>query len=312
MFNICRRRRIEKQRRETLSEIVGARFAFEMMMQRAMATKETLDDVFVKQVLARLEEIEKRANEETDINELDSLAEDAEEEGHLRAYICPPSEISDEGNLSIDRMEELNIPKAVTTKLRASLGKKLEDIGEDKNDFKIARSALRFIFHEYDSWAGYTDEHDKQLKILTYCLSLAIVSLSLLAILVFHYPCVYLVGLLFAGAAGSCASVMAKLPVLEVALSGELQSYPRRALARVGVGIIASLVGCALLGSGFLSIRIGDLTFGDVIKASTDTQVVSRSGLNILISLGVPMLFGWTERALTSFDQQVFGGTKGD
>ena len=76
------------------------------MAQRARVVGDAPDDTFVSTVRQRLEEIVHRANAETNIDELHELVEDAEQQGQLRAYICPCAEVSIEGSLSIDLMEE--------------------------------------------------------------------------------------------------------------------------------------------------------------------------------------------------------------
>jgi len=116
--------------------------------------------------------------------------------------------------------------------------------------------------------------------------------------------------ILSAGAAGSCVSVMAKMPLLDVSLSGELDSYERRILSRVGVGVIASLIGCGLLGWGLISFSIQGQTFANILDACSGTSTTSCTGLNALIVLAVPMLFGFSERALTSFERKVFGSSR--
>lgn len=75
-----------------------------------------------------------------------------------------------------------------------------------------------------------------------------------------------LLGLLCAGAAGSFVSVMAKMPALDVTLSGELEAYGRRILSRIGIGIVASLIGCALL--AVLPISIQNQSFADALSAA--------------------------------------------
>jgi hypothetical protein len=137
----------------------------------------------------------------------------------------------------------------------------------------------------------------------------ATIVLPVLAILAFHCPLTFLGGLLCAGAAGSCVSVMAKMPLLDVSLSGELEAYSRRILSRIGVGVIASLIGCALLGWGLLPISIQNQTFADLLNTCTASPTTSCTELKTLILLGVPMLFGFSERALTSFELKVFGNS---
>jgi len=139
----------------------------------------------------------------------------------------------------------------------------------------------------------------------------ATIILPPLAVLAFHFAFCFspllFVGLLCAGAAGSCVSVMAKMPALDVGLSAELDAYCRRILTRIGIGIVASLIGCASL--GWLPISIQNQTFADALNACT-TSPATCTGIKSLLLLGVPMLLGFSERTLTSFEQRVFGSSQ--
>jgi len=219
--------------------------------------------------------------------------------------LCPRAEIQDEGTLAIDVMEEWNVPKSVITKLRSSLGQKLE---QADTDLAAARGALRVILEETDSWGEYTEEYEERMRSFSrwwlFCPAIAPLLLDILVTL--RFPQTFPLGLsiLLAGAAGSCVSVMTKLPVLDVGLSGELDSYERRILGRVAVGVIASLIGCGLLGWGIVPLSIQGQTFTDVLSACSTTPC---TGPPSLLILAVPMLFGFSERALTSFERKVFG-----
>jgi hypothetical protein len=204
-------------------------------------------------------------------------------------------------------MEEWNVPETVTMKLRALLG---PDLRKAETDPGAARGALRDVFEERDSWETYTDEYEKTMKQSTIWLSVATVGLLVGAIALFHFPMTFLGGLLFAGAAGSCVSVMAKMPALAVALSGELESFLRRILSRIGVGVAASLIGCAFLGWGLIPISVQNQTFAEALTTCSTSLASSCTELKILIVLGVAMVFGFSERALTSFEQRVLGKGK--
>jgi hypothetical protein len=298
-------RRLEKRRTAALSAIGAARLSIEAMTQRPRSAQDTLDEVFVRTVLDRVVAIEERAKQASDTDDLDDLVEVAEQQGQLRAYICPVGEIANEGGLAMNEMEEWNIPKAIIAKLRQNLGEKLPNAGTDP---LYARGALRALYDEYDSWARYTSDYEEDMQRFTRWLFAAATALPLLAILAFHWTPTFLVGLVAAGAAGSCASVMTRMPLLDVSLSGELAAYGRRILSRVGVGIVASLIGCALLGWGLFPISIQNQTFADVLNACWAACSASQcTTLKLLVALGVPMLFGFSERALTSFEQNLFG-----
>jgi hypothetical protein len=302
MSDKSRRQKLEMERSETLSEIHDERSSFESMVQRARIAGKMPPDEFVREVLDRLDEIAERARTGATIDEVLSTAYDADQQGQLRAYVCPLDEIEDEGNLAIDSMEEWKVPPSVLEKLRRSLLPKLE---RAKDQEATARGALRAIFEENDSWARYTNHYEHKMRSFSRILFWSIVVLIPAALVSFHWRETFLFGLFFGGAAGSCASVISKMPLLAVGLSGELESYERRILSRVSVGIVASLIGCALLGWGILSIFIQNQSFSDVINACSTGIPCTK--LKLLILLSVPMLFGFSERALTSFEQQFFG-----
>jgi hypothetical protein len=299
----CSKKKLEKRRKEAVSDIIGERLAFETMLQRARIAGELPDEVFVQDVMGRFEKYEAKARQVTDLAELDNLACDAEKQGWLRAYVCPVVEVADEGNLAIDLMEEWNLPKAVTAKLRRTLGKKLDDTADHPES---ARGALRAIFEESDTWSRYTGEYEKEMRKLTYFLAVAMAGGLVAASFAIRFPPTTPAGLLLSGVAGSCASVMAKMPMLEVVLSGALESYRRRILIRVCVGAAASLTGSALLGWGLLPIAIQGQTFAQMlVSCCSPGQSGSCSTVATLVLMGVPMLFGFSERALAHFEHQI-------
>jgi hypothetical protein len=276
------------------------------MAQRAQQGGDTLDAAFLKTVYQSLDEIEQRAKEESDIDELKNLSEDAAQRGQLRAYICPQTEILIEGALSIDVMEEWNVPRAVISKLRGMLFQYLQKADTEP---QVARSALRAIFEERDSWSNYTEDYEEALKKYTWCLTGAVSVTLLAAITILLWRPVYgIVSVVLAGVAGSCGSVMAKMPMLEVSLSGELEAYQRRILSRISVGVLSSVIGSGLLGWGVLPISIQGKTFTNALNACTSSPTCAA--LDALLLLAVPILLGFSERALTSFEGQFFSHSK--
>jgi hypothetical protein len=310
MFEGRKRNSLEERRRETLSDIRGERLSIEVMAQRAQQAGETPDAEFLKNVYKHLAEIEQKANNETDREELENLSGDAEQQGQLRAYICARGEIFLEGSMSIDRMEEWKVPRAVITNLRSLVVKHLQTANTKTED---ARSALRAIFQEYDSWANYTDDYEDELKKFTRGLSVAtFVTLVISIAIVVWWPSFVAFAVLFAGAAGSCVSIMSKMPVLEVSPTGELEAYERRILTRIAVGVVASVIGSGMLGWGLLPISIQGKTFAGILDACTSSPANPCTVVSALILVGVPMLLGFSERALTSFEGQILSHPTGD
>ncbi len=305
--------KLEKRRVEVLSNIRGEQINVEMMAQRPRRADDDPNNTLLAEVLRRLAEIEESAKIATHTGDLDDLSDDAESQGQFRAYLCPVVEIQDEGILLIDLIEEWNVPKTVIAKLRASLGKKLEKADTNPD---AARAALRALFEESDSWSEYTDDYERTMRRYTHWLFWPTVILIALAVLGFHFafrfPLALFLGLLCAGAAGSCVSVMSKMPALDVTLSGELEAYGRRILSRIGIGVVASLIGSALL--AIFPISIQNQSFADAINACTASCTTSTvtpcAGIKTLALLGIPMLLGFSERSLTSFEQRFWGHSR--
>jgi hypothetical protein len=299
---------LNARRQEILSEIRIAQLDFEVMVQRASRAGEAIDDSFLSEVRERLEGLETQAQQAANIEALDLLSGDAERQGQLRAYICPVTEIANEARMALDVMEEWNVPKTAITKLRNSV---IPIIDQAEKHPAAARGALRTIYEESDSWGDYTEEYEETMTRYARWLLIATLALPVIAILISHWPLTTLGSIFCAGVAGSCASVAAKMPLLDVRPSGELDAYGRLIFGRIGVGTIASLIGCALLGWGVFPISIQNQSFADALNGCTAQSLGSCTGLKTLILLGVPMLFGFSERALASFEDRVLGSPKG-
>jgi hypothetical protein len=304
-----KREKLEKHRLEILSDIVGARLRVELMAQRPRRADDALNNALLEQVTTKIKEMEESAKQATNTDELDDLSDDAEAQEQFSAYLCPASEVADEGNLIIDLIEVWGVPKSEIKKLREYLGKKI-----DSEQTDVARSALYQLYGERDDWDDYRDEYEGTIWGLTWKLFVAIIVLALAAAPAIHFASYFspllFFGLFAASAGGACASVISKMPALDVSLKGELDAYRRRIFSRIGVGVVASIIGCSLLGWGLFPISIQSHTFADDLTACA-TSTTTCTGVTTLVLIGIPMLFGFSERALTSFEQRVFGNSTG-
>jgi hypothetical protein len=298
-------KKLAKERQRVLDNISYERWQFDLMAQRAQAAGEQPNAEMIGAAMTRFSEFEQQARNAKNIDEFDDLIEKAEEQGTVRAYICPINEVLNEGSLAIDVMVEWAIPKTIIDGLRNTLGNQL-------NNPDTARGALRAIYMENLSWANYTDDYEDSMGKYTLWL-VGATSLLLIAVSVlFHFrlkwfPVLFLLTLLFSGAAGSCVSVMRKMPLFDVSLSSELDAYGRRIWNRVATGTVASLVGYALLGWGVLPISLQGQTFSDVMTACSAQDSSSCTVTKTLIVVAVGILFGFSERTLTSMEQKVLG-----
>jgi hypothetical protein len=153
-----------------------------------------------------------------------------------------------EGQRELNLLEWRGIPKAEIKKLRDLLESKLKDT--DSNP-AAARSALRALFEERNAWEEYSDDYEDTMgrwarKLFWWTVGLLPVATLCLCFAARFSP-LLIFGMLCAGAAGSSVSVLARMPGMDVSLSNELDAYDRRVLSRIGIGIIASLIGLGLL-----------------------------------------------------------------
>jgi hypothetical protein len=303
-------RKLEKCRANALSSITGDRMRVELMAQRPRTddSKDKLDTALLQTVLERLAEIESKAKNATTEDELNDLLEDGELQGLFAAYFCPINDIQDEGILAIDTIEGWGIPKSSPKRLRDLFSEKLKNASSDPCS---ARGALHSIYAEMDAWGDFIDDYEDTMEPYMNWLFRCSVGMLLGSILALYFaskvPFLVFVALLLAGATGSCVSVMGKMPALDASLSGELDAYGRRVFTRIGVGLIASLIGCGLLGWGVLPVSIENVTFSEAlnecVQPSSPFSVIVRG----LVVLTVPMLLGFSERALTTFESRFLG-----
>lgn len=298
--------KLDKRRFRALSFIEGERLLVEEMAQRPRQTGDPFSqddkDLFGK-VVGNLGQIEERAKSEADYSKLGELMDDAETQGQYRAYFCPAGDVVREGELVISVITtEWGLPKSVTDDIRKN--------GADlKKTTAEARAALHFLFSERDSWADYTTDYEDTMQSFTLALFGLTATFPFISALcfrfAFHFHPLLVLGVVGAGTAGSSVSIMRRMPEFEVRLSNELDAYRRRIMSRIGVGLAASLVGSALLGWGVLPVSIQGHTFTDAVHACT-TSICN--GVDLLLLLGVPMLLGFSERALTTIEERLFGG----
>lgn len=298
--------KLEKRRVEVLSFIENERLIVEEMAQRPRHANDQLrqeDRDLLDKVIQNINDIEARAKTEADYNRLGTLRDDAETQGQYRAYFCPAGDVQREGELIISIITtEWGLPKSVTNDLRK--------VADELKKPEEARAALHFLFAERDSWDDYTNGYEDTMWDFTRVLFILTIGLPLVSAVCFRYAfhphCRLLLvsGVMAAGVAGSCVSIMRRMPEFDVRLSNELDAYRRRIMSRMGVGIAASVVGSAFLGWGVLPVSIQGHTFTDAIRACT-TSICG--GVDMLLLVGVPLLLGFSERALTTIEQRLFG-----
>ena len=134
------------------------------------------------------------------------------------------------------------------------------------------------------------------------------------------------IGILAAGVAGSCASVMSKMPTLENILFRKTDTKTNRksetapdasggiVLARIATGLIGTVIVSALL--AWIPLSIENKSFGQLLKTCSGCSSTKDcrapdacTVVDMLILIGVPALLGFSERTMPFAEQRFFGGT---
>ncbi len=284
-----------------------------IMMQRAKAQSDKANEPLHREIMRRLTVIQDRIEYENDEDEIDKLMEDGEQQSRLRAYLCPASEVFDEAQSELALLGEWGVPAVAIEALRSRLPRG----SIDEVNLAEARGILRMIYDEVEAWREFSYLYEAEMQKFALFLSCTAVAALVVAFALEVAPTVDSLGhwwasaklfatILFAGAAGSVVSVLTKMPSLEMGLSKDLDGYLRRILARVSFGILGSIVGCGFLAWGILPISIKGISFADAVNSCSATLPAACGVVQSLLIVTFPVLFGFSERALSEFEQRIF------
>lgn len=283
----------------------------------------------IARVQARFEDLVRAAKTATDEEQLQQLVEEAEALATLRANICPEKEITTEAKSYLLTLRDWGVPAAVLDSLRDTAAPALTG-----TDVPAARGGLHVVYEEYDVWSSYVDTYNRKTRwwATTLLVSIALVALASLLIMLGWSASV--LALFAAAVAGAMTSVIARLPGLTS--YGEWMVNLRAFQARIATGIIGSLVGIGLLGSGLIAVTLPapwdstDLLFRSCLAHDTTanqggvTAPGSAGGTKPTVAPGaagkapgrctpggalflisITMLLGFSERLLTSLESRI-------
>jgi hypothetical protein len=316
------------QQIEALAKIERNRVAYEDMAWRAARPNQPAPN---DPAVQRFRDLLKDARATTDGPTLDALVEEAETLGQRRAYLCPEAEITSEAKSHLYTLMDWGVPTKKIDSLKEEAAAAFETPLKDP---AAARGALHVIVEEYDAWESYIDEYNANTSFWAWVFLGIIVILSALT-LSWLFGWRGLVLVLVAGV-GATASVIARLSGLTS--YGEWVVNLRAYQARIGTGIVGSLVGIGLLGSGLLTITLPNGWTPEALlvaclrscpapdcpgptdavtppsptpgttppsEAKATKATCDPGGLLFLIAL--TMLLGFSERLLTSLEGRVVG-----
>jgi hypothetical protein len=317
-----RERALIQRRGSTLSEIRDCRAEFDEAVVAANAVNSPYSASLVTDVLARFAALDQAVASAKTKSDLETLRDQGAALARLRAYVCPPGEVLIRGQTALNTIQGWGVSKDELEALRAQVIPQLEHT----TNAEAARGALLVVLEEYDSWSDHIDDYNDDMRRVAYALATSIV--ALLAAAIWLVPSGRVTwGLLAAGACGALVSVMSRLPTLQI--FGDSAPYKRTVWRRACTGLAASVIGIGLLVSGTLPFSFRDAgSLPDMIEACANpatkqvpalettaaraeesSKSVDGTGCKtrfVFILIAVVMLFGLSERALTSIEDRVF------
>lgn len=304
-----------------LAEIHRNRVNYEDMASRTPGTP----SAGVTKAIDRFDELPAAVRDAKDQATLDALVFESELLAQRRAFICPKENITTEAKSHLISLEDLGLPAKTLATLKDAAALALDA----KSDVEPARGALHVIFEEYDRGTSYTRDYNRKTRFwASTALTLIAVMATGALFMMFGWSW-RILALVCAAVAGAAASVIARLPGLTS--YGEWQMNLRAYLARIGTGIVGSLVGIGLLGSGVITITLpnqwksADVLLDACLSIPSTTSAASRAqtegsetsaaapvpckGGGLLFVLALTMLLGFSERLLTTLEGKVTGAS---
>ena len=215
------------------------------------------------------------------------------------------------------QIEGWGIPSSSTAtarKLWEEASKNLKIPPADEAQIQQTLGALYALFAERDAWGDFLDDHDEETPPM-WLLFLVVIGSLIAAVFAVYYAHSFsfllLLGILAAGTAGSCASVMStKRPTIEDRLIRKTDASGGGVWIRIATGLIGTVIGCALL--AWIPLSIENKSFEELVNACTTAPCTTSNAnacttVKMLIVIGISTLLGFSERTLPFFEQRLFG-----
>lgn len=218
-----------------------------------------------------------------------------------RIYVLPIPDLRVEAAEYLAELSSWGVPEESLSLIKKWVDK-LED---EKTADAEKRSIMLQIIEDYEFWDGYVTWVIRATNIMRGVAFFLIVVGLLLS---FHAlsrnnPTL---AFILAGVSGSAISVLLKIPA--VLVYKDFWTLIAKFTSRIGTGIVVSVVGLGLLSSKMINLAFdvgtNKLTLADLI-CCPQNLTCPEVGQSILIGIGV--LFGFSERLLTSLEDTLVG-----
>jgi hypothetical protein len=234
--------------------------------------------------------------------DLDFVEARAEELADHRVYVLPIYDLKIEAAEQLDELSSMGVPKeslALIKKWVAKLDEK--DVTEAEK-----RLIMSQLIEDYNYWDSYVDW---VLRVTNWMrvgsLSLVVLGLVLSLVLFRNSP---VIKFIMAGVSGAALSVLLKIP--PVIVYKEVYTLVATCISRIATGAIVSVVGLSLLSSKIINLVFefsgNKFTIAEGLWGPSGPNP-PPSPLVQIILIGIGVLFGFSERLLSSLESTFLG-----
>jgi len=232
--------------------------------------------------------------------DLDFIEARADELANHRVYVSPIHDLKIEAAEELEELSSWGVPEESLALIRKWVAK--------LDEKEVAEAEKRLIMlqliEDYNFWDEYVDWVVKVTNGMRGgAFFLIVLGLVLSLALSYNFP---VIGFIMAGVSGAAISVLLKIP--QVILYKDVWTLFAKFISRIATGAIVSVVGLSLLSSKIINlvIELGDkkITIAEVVCCPDNGHCPS---LGQIILIGIGVLFGFSERLLSSLESTLLG-----
>ncbi len=304
------KRKADQEMKEELRNLIrGSKATFNEAVQTAIFVAEgkPLPDNMqqhIQFVTSEFEKLDAFLTEAATEQDFEFIKKRGSELEKHRVYVLPVHDLKIEAKENLEELSSWGIPQEAFNLIKET-AKQLEkaEVGDAEK-----RSIMLQLIEDYDFWDGYVDWSMRTTSIMrAIAFLLVIVALSL-SFWAFsrNNP---ILGFILAGVSGASISVLLKIP--QITLYKNILGLYARFFSRFATGIIVSVVGLSLLSSKIINLafEFGEekVTIAEVLCCAEN---LSCSSLAESALIGIGVLFGFSERLLSSMESTLLGKLK--
>ncbi len=244
--------------------------------------------------------------ETTPEKDLDFIEDRARQLADHRVYVSPIGDLKIEAAEGLDDLSSMGVPEESLSLVKKWVTKL------DEDEQKVAEAEKRLIMaqliEDFNWWDDYVSWALKWTNIMRSGVFVLVV-VSLGASFWLSYSFHPVAGFIVASLCGASLSVLLKIP--QIILYKELWLLFAQFISRIATGAIVSVVGLSLLSSKIINLvfEVGQdkITIPQLLSCPTGPKCPPFPLGQIIILIGIGILFGFSERLLSSMESTLLG-----